>query len=192
MSEPTRAGLYRIWALLAEFETPEQLVAAAQKANEQGYRKMEAYSPLPIQELPAAMGLGRTRLPWAVLLGGIIGGLTGYFTQYIALVWWYPINVGGRPYHSWPSFVPVTFEMTVLLSALTGVATLMIASRLPRPHHPVFNATSFTRSTRDHFFLAIETLDPKFEMERTRNFLQSLNPLSIEEVVDDSLPGGVR
>jgi len=168
--------------LMAEFETPTALVTAAEQARLQGYRNMDAYSPIPIEELNEALGLRRTRLPRLVFLGGLLGGLGGYGLQYWTQVIAYPLNVGGRPLHSWPHFIPVTFETTVLGAALAAFVGMWALNGLPQPYHPVFNAAAFTRASVDRFFLCIEATDPKFDRHATRKFLESLHPAGVSEV----------
>lgn len=171
-----------IYGLLAEFTDPSALLAAARKAHEQGYRHMDAYAPYPIEGLPEAVGMRGTWLPWITLLGGIVGGATGYGLQYYSAVISYPLNVGGRPLHSWPAFIPVTFELTILGAALFAVLGMLALNGLPMPYHPVFHVPQFTRATRDGFFLCIEGSDPQFDAERTRQFLATLAPHSLTEV----------
>src|SRR5918998_1130600 len=139
-------------------------------------------SPYPIEELAEAIGFHRTRLPIIVLIGGIIGGLVGYGLQYYVAVIDYPLNVGGRPLHSWPSFIPITFEMTVLFAAFSAVFGMLALNKLPMPYHPVFNNPRFALATQDRFFLVIEARDPKFNHEETTRFLQSLNPYEVTDV----------
>ncbi len=170
-----------LYGLMAEFENPTDVVEAARATYDAGYRRINAYSPYPIEELSEAIGFHRTRLPIIVLIGGIIGGLVGYGLQYYVAVIDYPINVGGRPLHSWPSFMPITFEMTVLFAAFAAVFGMLALNKLPQPYHPVFNAERFALASRDRFFLVIEARDPKFDHDRARMFLLSLNP---KEVVD--------
>ena len=171
-----------LYGLMAEFDSPTALVEAANRARLDGYREMDAYSPIPIEELGEALGLRRTRLPRLVLLGGILGGLGGYGLQ-----WWsqslaYPMNIGGRPFHSWPQFIPVTFETTVLGAALTCFLSMWALNKLPMPYHPVFNVPEFARASTDRFFLCIEAADRRFDREGTRRFLESLHPLGVSEV----------
>ena len=170
-----------LYGLMAEFDTPTDVVEAARATYDAGYRRINAYSPYPIEELSEAIGFHSTRLPLIVLIGGIIGGLVGYGLQYYVAVIDYPLNVGGRPYHSWPSFIPITFEMTILFAALSAVFGMLALNKLPQPYHPVFNAERFALASRDRFFLVIEADDPKFDPDKVRSFLQSLNP---KEVVD--------
>jgi hypothetical protein len=151
-----------IYGILAEFDNPEDLVEAARQARQAGYRKMDAYTPFPVEGLNEALDLGRTWVPLLVLIGGLIGAAVGYFLQYYISVIDYPINIGGRPLHSWPAFIPVTFEMTVLVAGLFAVLGMLALNGLPMPYHPVFNVRSFSLATHDRFFLCIEAGDPKF------------------------------
>ena len=170
------------YGLLAMFDTQEELLAAARKAYEQGYRQMDGYSPFPVEGLPEALGHPRTLVPLAVLIGGVLGGLGGYFMQWYAMGKHYAFNVGGRPLHSWPAFVPITFELTILSAAFCALLSMILFNRLPQPYHPVFNAADFARASVDRFFLCIESADPKFEPQKTRAFLQSLQAREIVEV----------
>jgi ActD protein len=171
-----------VFGLMAEFETPDGLVAATEKARLEGYRKMDAYTPIPIEELNEALGLNRTRLPKLVFLGGLLGGLGGYSLEYWTQVIAYPINIGGRPFHSWPHFIPVTFETTVLGAALTAFVGMWALNKLPQPYHPVFNVPAFARASTDRFFLCIEAADPRFDLDATRRFLEGLHPVGVSEV----------
>ncbi len=168
--------------LMAEFDTPTALVAAAERARLEGYRNMDAYSPIPIEELNDALGLRRTRLPMLVLLGGILGGVGGYGLEYWSSAIAYPLNVGGRPLHSWPHFIPVTFETTVLGAALTAFVGMWALNRLPMPYHPVFNVPAFARASTDRFFLVIESTDPRFDRHATQKFLEAQHPVGVSEV----------
>jgi hypothetical protein len=172
-----------LYGLMAEFDDPKTLVAATRRAYDVGYRRMDAYSPIPIEELSEAMGIHHTAVPALVLLGGVVGGLTGYGLQYWVSVIAYPLNVGGRPFNSVPSFVPVTFELTILFAALTAVFGMIALNRLPTLYHPVFNVPRFALATRDRFFLCIEATDPKFDALATREFLQGFGPREVSEVV---------
>ncbi len=171
-----------IYGLLAEFEEPEQLAAATRRAKDEGFRRMDAFSPFPVEGIDELIGKNPTRLPLIVLLGGIIGGVTGYLLQYWTAVIDYPLNIGGRPYHSWPSFMPVTFELTILCAALGTVLGMLGLNGLPQPYHPLFNVERFGLASRDRFFLCIEALDPKFDREKTKQFLNSLKPAGVYEV----------
>lgn len=161
---------------MAEFDAPELILAAAERARDAGYKKMDAYTPFPMEELIAALGVRPTKLSLFVLCCGIAGGLTGFFMQYFAAVIDYPLNIGGRPFNSWPSFIPITFEMTILFSALGAVVGMIFRNGLPRPVHPVFNVDRFELASRDKFFLCIEARDPKFDKAETEAFLKGLNP----------------
>jgi Alternative complex III, ActD subunit len=171
-----------IHGLMAEFEDANSLVEAARKAYEEGYRKMDAYSPFPIEALSEAIGFHKNRLPLLVLLGGILGCIGGYALCYWVSVIEYPINVGGKPFHSWPSFIPVTFETTILIAALTAVLGMLALNGLPEPYHPVFNVSRFALASRDRFFLCIESTDPKFDRESTWRFLDKQQPRFVSEV----------
>ena len=171
-----------VYGLVAEFQAADDLVVAAAEARRAGYRKLDAFSPFPIEGLPAALGLAPTRLQAVVLAGGIVGGLTAYGFQCWVNLLDYPLNVGGRPLHSWPSFVPVTFELTILGAALAAVIGMLLRSGLPRPHHPLFDVPAFARATQDRFFLCIEAADPQYDTQATRRFLESLPAQSVVEV----------
>ena len=171
-----------LYGLMAEFATPTALVHAAEQARLEGYRQMDAYSPIPIDELSEALGLRRTRLPILVFLGGLLGGIAGYGLEYWTQAIAYPLNVGGRPYNSWPQYIPVTFETTVLGAALSAFVGMWALNKLPMPYHPVFNVPAFARASRDRFFLCIETTDPRFDRYQTAKFLQSLHPVGVSEV----------
>ena len=171
-----------VYGLMAEFENATALVEAATRARLEGYREMDAYSPIPIEELNEALGLRRTRLPALVLLGGILGGLGGYALQLWTQAVAYPLNIGGRPLHSWPQFIPVTFETTVLGAALAAFVGMWAFNKLPMPYHPVFNVPAFARASTDRFFLCIEAADKKFDPHATRRFLEGLHPVGVSEV----------
>lgn len=170
-----------IYGLIAEFDNPTDLVTAAQRVHDQGYRRMDAYSPFPIHELDEAMDI-RNRLPLLVLCGGVVGCLGGYLLQYWVSVIDYPLNIGGRPLHSWPSFIPVTFETTVLVASLAAVFGMLALNGLPMPYHPIFNVPRFALASRDRFFVCIEATDPKFDYGETWRFLETLKPKGISEV----------
>ena len=171
-----------LYGLMADFNSPEDLVKATERAYGAGYRKMDGYSPMPIEGLAEALGFTRTGLPALVLLGGLLGGLAGYLLQYYTAVIDYPMNVGGRPFHSWPAFIPVTFELTILAAAGAAVFGMLALNGLPMPYHPVFNVESFKLATRDQFFLCIESVDAQFDLVETRRFLEGLNPVEVSEV----------
>jgi len=174
----------KLYGLLAEFDSATAIVDAARRAREAGYVKVDAYTPLPIHELDDALQLPRTKLPWLVFAGGITGMLGGFALQYWASAIEYPMNVGGRPYASWPSFVVPAYEMTILFASLTAVVGMIWLNGLPRPYHPIFNAPNFSNASADRFFLSIEAVDPRFELDATRQFLQGLKPIGVTDVVD--------
>jgi hypothetical protein len=163
-----------IYGLMAEFHSPAEVVEAAHKVRAAGYRKVDAYSPYPIEALSEALDFHHSPLPLLVVLGGVVGLLAGYGLQYWAAVIEYPMNIGGRPYHSWPSFIPPAYETTILFAALTAVLGMLALNGLPEPYHPVFNVPNFALASRDRFFLCIESADPKFDREKTAQFLTSL------------------
>jgi hypothetical protein len=171
-----------IYGLLAEFTTPEALVEAAKQAYKAEYRRMDAYSPMPVDGLAEAIGFRYNRLATIVLIGGLLGGATAYGMMWFSAVIHYPLNVGGRPLHSWPSFIPITFELTVLGASIMAVLGMLGLNGLPTPHHPLFNVTRFERATRDRFFLCIEATDPRFDRVETRRFLDSLGAKETNEV----------
>jgi len=173
-----------IYGLLAEFDDPNSLVVATERAHREGYRRMDAYSPFPIEELHEALGGRPSRLPLIVLIGGLIGCAGGYALQYWVSTMAYPLNIGGRPFHSWPAFIPVTFECTILAAALTAVLAMLGLNGLPMPYHPVFSVPRFALATRNRFFLCIEARDAKFDLDGTRRFLESLSPREVTTVVD--------
>jgi hypothetical protein len=167
-----------IYGLMAEFHEPGDVVEAAERAYAEGYRRMDGYSPYPLEPLAEALHLPHSRLPLLVLTGGILGCVGGFL-----LCWWtsvvdYPLNIGGKPLNSWPAFIPPTFETTILLAALTAVFGMLALNGLPEPYHPVFNVPSFALATRDRFFLCIESTDPRFDRGRTKQFLESLPGVS--------------
>jgi len=173
-----------VHGLMAEFDNPTALVEAARAARQKGYRKLDAYSPFPIEELSGALDLHRNKLPLIVLAGGIVGGIGGYLLQYFVTVMYYPINIGGRPLHSWPAYIVITFETTILFAALAAVLGLMALCGLPMPYHPVFNVPRFALASRNRFFLCIEASDPLFDAEGTAGFLATLEPKEVSEVAE--------
>jgi len=181
MSDP-RPGIH---GLLAEFASPAQLLAAAQRAHDQGYRLIDAYTPFPIEGLSEALGLRRTSVPLIALIGGLFGGFSGFGMQYWMAAISFPENIGGRPLNSWPAFIPVTFELTVLCASLAAFVGMLALNKLPMPHHPVFNAARFALASKDRFFLCIEAADPNFDRLRTAQFLRGLAPFEVTEVQDD-------
>ena len=169
---------------MAEFDDPRALVLATSKARDEGYRRMDAYSPFPIEELHEAMGGHDSRLPLIVLIGGLVGCVGGFLLQYWASAIAYPLNVGGRPFNSWPAFIPVTFECTILGAALSTVLGMLALNGLPMPYHSVFNVPRFALASRNRFFLCIEARDRKFDLEATRRFLETLGPREVSTVDD--------
>ena len=174
-----------VYGVIGEFEKPEQLVHAATKIREAGYRYFEAYSPFPVEGLPEAMGMRRNLVPLITLLGGLAGGLGGFGFQYWAAVIAYPQNIGGRPLNSWPAFIPVTFELTILCASLCAVFGMLALNGLPQPHHPIFNAHRFTHASTDRFFVCIQSRDKKFQLGDTARLLQGLAAHHVSEVHDD-------
>ncbi len=171
-----------IYGLLAEFDNPTDLVHAAKAAYGAGYRKMDAYTPYPLEEAAEAIGVHHNRVPLITLVGAMLGMIGGYSLEYWVSAIAYPINAGGKPFHSWPSFIPVTFECAVLGAALAAVFGMMALNGLPQPYHPVFNAPNFTSASRDKFFLCIEAQDPNFSVVSTKQFLQNYRPQLVSEV----------
>src|ERR1700722_5050286 len=166
-----------LFGLAAEFPSHQQLLAGARQARQHGYRCMDAYTPFPVEGLAEALGRKRTLVPLVVLIGGIIGGSGGYFMQWYANVVSYPMNIGGRPRHSWPSFIPITFELTVLCAALSAFFGSMAMNKLPQPYHSIFHTPNFERASIDRFFLCIEAGDEKFDALTARRFLESRQPI---------------
>lgn len=183
-AESTRqfGGNPGLYGLMAEFDTPERLLDAAKKARASGYRRMEGYSPFPVEGLAEVTGFRFNLLPWLVLGGGTFGACGGYFMQWFACAVNYPINIGGRPLNSWPSFVPITFELGVLFASLTALIGMAALCGLPRPYHPVFNAPNFSLETRGRFFLCIEADDPSFDIRTTSQFLARLSDHGVTEI----------
>lgn len=168
--------------IVAEFPTPDSLVLACRKARNAGYRLMDAYTPYPLEGAAEAIGFEKTQVPLLTLIGGILGGLTGFGLQ-----WWvhtqaYPLNIGGRPLNSWPSFIIITFELTVLFAGITAVVGMLTLNGLPQPYHPIFNHPRFSAASRDRFFLCIEAADPKFDLTETRRFLEASGAIDVAEV----------
>ena len=176
------ADIRHLHGLMAEFDSAEELVAAARRSREAGYRELDAYAPFPVEELPDALDLPPSRVPMAMFVGGLIGLAGGYGMQYYATVIDYPMNIGGRPLPSWPALIPVTFELTILGAVAAGVIALFLAWRLPEVYHPVFNHPAFRRASQDRFFLCVEAGDPQFHLFRTTAFLETLGPVSVEAV----------
>ena len=171
-----------IYGLLAEFETEHDIIAAARRTHEAGYRRVDAYSPFPIEELSEAIGMRRTWVPLVVLGGGLTGLVLSFGMLYYSLVIDYPLIVGGRPLFSWPLFIPIMFETTVLFSAFGAFVGMLAMNGLPMPYHPVFNVPRFDQASQDRYFLLIESRDPRFDYNRTRRFLQNLGASSVSDV----------
>jgi hypothetical protein len=178
----TSAARSHLYGVVAEFEGPLDLVAAARRVREAGYRRIDAFSPFPIHALPQALGIRPTRLPWVVLGGGILGSATALSMMWFSATIHYPINVGGRPLASWPAFIPITFELTILFASLAAVFGMLALNGLPMPYHPIFNAPRFAMASRDRFFLCVEAVDPQFELERTSRLLATLGAIVVSEV----------
>lgn len=171
-----------LYGVVAEFDTPEAVIDAANQAREAGYKKMDAYTPFPVNGLDEALGMTNTRLGWLVLLGGITGGTLAFAMQYYANVIFYPLNIGGKPLNSWPNFIVITFECTILFAAFTAGLFMLARNGLPQPYHSIFNTPNFETATRDHFFLCIEATDEKFDPEEISDFLRELSPLRVSKV----------
>jgi hypothetical protein len=171
-----------IYGLMAEFDSAQELLDAAQRTHQAGYKKMDAYSPFPVEGLAEAIGFEKNSVALVVLVCAIIGGLSAYALQYWVAVITYPTNIGGRPYHSWPSFIIVTFELTILFGGLSSAIGMIALNGLPMPYHPVFNVAEFAKASENKFFLVVEATDPKFDPAGTRSFLSALAPRMIAEV----------
>jgi len=180
--EPTEI----LYGLVAEFDDSDTLLKAAATVRDAGYTVTDAHVPFPIHGLSEALGIKRTILPWIVLICGLLGCLGGFMLQHWISVDSYPLNVGGRPLNSWPSFIPVTFECTILLAGLSTLFGMLGLNGLPRPHHPVFNTPNFERATANGYFLCIEAVDPKFNATETRALMDSLDAVAVSEVFDDA------
>jgi hypothetical protein len=173
-----------IYGMMAEFKTPEQLVAATHAAKHAGYSKMDAFSPFPIEEVIEEVAPGDTGIPRLVLIAGLVGASSGFILQYIGNIVDYPYNIGGRPLDitNWPSMIPITFELGILLAAFTAAISMVVLNGLPSPYHPVFNVPRFERASQDAFFLCIEATDPLFDRAQTSAFLRTLGPLQVSEI----------
>jgi hypothetical protein len=177
-----QARVGRAYGLMAEFDSPEAVLDAARRVAAAGYTRAEAYTPFPVEGLSAALGFRRTRVSLIVLIGGIVGAVGAFAMQWYANVLSYRWNVGGKPPNSWPAFIPITFELGVLGASFAAVIGMLALNGLPQPYHSVFNAPRFSLASRDRFFLCIESTDPKFDREATRQLLEEMRPVSIEEV----------
>ena len=182
MSDHSESRSSRLYGLMAEFDSPDALVAAARRTRELGYRKFDAYTPFPIEELTHELAHKRSKVPLLVLAGGILGALGGFGLCYWTSVIAYPINIGGRPYNSWPAFIPITFETTILLAGISAVVGMILLNGLPQPYHPVFNVPGFALASRDRYFLSIEARDPNFDRKTTADLLRSLEASEVSEV----------
>ena len=171
-----------LYGLLAEFANPDDLLEAARRAHEAGYTRLDAFTPFPVEGLADAIGFHKTSVPLIVLIGGLIGCAGGFFLQVYPNVLGYPLNIGGRPYYSWPSFIPITFELTILCAALSCVFGMLALNGLPTPYHPVFNVPRFALATRSRFFLCIKARDPKFDPKKTREFLAGLKAREVSDI----------
>ena len=179
--QPGVAGV-SLYGLMAEFDTPGQLLKAAHKIREAGYTRTDAYSPFPIHGLAEAIGFRERAVAPIVLAGGLTGLIAGYGLEYWTQVIQYPLNIGGRPYHAWVNFIPPAFETTILFAAFAAVFGMLALNGLPQPYHPVFAAKRFALATSEKFFLAIEATDPKFDVKATRDFLASLSSREVVEL----------
>jgi hypothetical protein len=171
-----------LYGLMAEFDKPSDILEAARRTYEEGYRRIDAYSPFPVPGLSEEIGFHHDRMPLVVLGGGLIGLATGFMLQWYTAVIDYPLNIGGRPLLSLPAFVPITYEMTILIAGLSAAFGMLILNGLPLPYHPVFNVPRFALASKDRFFLCIEAKDPKFDSVKTAQFLQDLHPRGVYEV----------
>jgi hypothetical protein len=171
-----------LYGLMAEFDGPRQLVDAAKRTYAAGYRKIDTFSPYPVEEAWEAIGHHDRRLSAIVLGGGLTGLLTGYALEEWVSQIAYPVNIAGKPLNSWPQFIPVMFELTILFAALSAVIGMIVLNGLPQPYHPAFNVERFERATRDKFFLLIESEDPKFDRAATADFLKGLQATEVTEV----------
>ena len=171
-----------VYGIMAEFASAQALVDAAKRTHEAGYQRIDAYSPFPIEGLAEEMGFHQNSVPLVVLIGGIVGVLTGYLMQYWMSAVDYPLNIGGKPPHSWPAFIVITFEMTILFAGVSAVLGMLALNGLPMPYHPVFNVPRFALASKDRFFLIVFSSDPKYDPAGTRNFMEGLAPRSISEV----------
>ena len=172
----------KIFGIAAEFDDPDVIIEAARKCREAGYSRMDANTPMPLDGMSEALGIKDKIMPALMLIGGLTGCCCGYFMQWFSFTQSYPMNIGGKPFHSWPQMIVISFECTILFTALTGVFGMLILNGLPMPYHPMFNAPNFEAASTDRFFLCIESRDPKFELEATRQFMEQLGAVRVSEV----------
>lgn len=177
------------WGLLAEFLTAEEILLAARRTREAGYRQVDAHTPYCVEGLAAELGMRRSRIPSVVLIGGLVGVGAGFWMQYYSMALNFPLNVGGRPLNSWPLFIPIAFELTILVAACVAFLSVLFLNGLPHPHHPLFNVREFARASQDRFFLCIEAADPQFNLKDTTQFLASLGPHGAVHIVTEDEPG---
>lgn len=170
-----------LYALALEYDSPTAVVEAAKAVRDRGFKNIEVYSPYPIKQLDEIVP-ARDPVPFMVLSAGVTGALVALLMEYYVAVYEYPLNVGGRPLNSWPSFIPITFELAVLFAAIAAFLGTLWLAGLPLLHHPVFNLPEFARASRDRFFLFVEASDPEMKVEHEREWLESLGALSIREV----------
>ena len=170
------------YGLMAEFDSPQRLIQACEAARKEGYTKLDAYTPYPIEAVWEALGHHKSKLPLLVLLGGLAGAIGGFLFQYWASVIAYPMNVGGRPFNSWVAFIVPSFEMMILVAAFAAVLGMLFLNGLPQPYHPAFNVARFAEASRDRYFLLIGKIDPRFDPEGTRRFLEGLEPVEVNDV----------
>lgn len=184
MSDHGAATEPTLFGVIAEFRNAPEVLDAAEKSYAAGYRSMDAYTPMPVHGLAEAMGHHNNMLPKIIFCGGLMGLIGGFSLCYWVAAMELPYNIGGRPLNSWPSFIPVTFETTILLSAFSAVFGMLGLNGLPRPHHPVFGVEGFERASEDRFYLCIESDDAKFDPADTRTFLEKFDPVSVQEVAN--------
>lgn len=173
-----------MYGLMAEFDSAEEVLAAAHRTRAAGYRRIDAYSPIPVEGLAEAIGFDWTGLPIITFIGGVLGGCTGFFMCWYANVLSFPLNIGGKPHNSWPAWIPITFELTILGGALATVIGMLALNGLPTPYHPVFNVERFALATTDKFFLCIKSRDKNFDLAQTKTFLEGLKPHGVFEIED--------
>jgi hypothetical protein len=177
-----------IWGLLAEFDSPEAILAAARRVRLAGYGHFDAHTPYPVDGLATELGMRRSRIGSVVLIGGLVGAAVGFGMQFYSMAIDYPLNVGGRPLNSWPAFIPITFEVLILVGALSAFLGMLFLNGLPQPHHPLFGVPQFSRASQDRFFLSVEAADPRFDLEKTTRLLASLQPIGEVIVVPETEP----